>query len=234
MFNEISHGFQLPIEKLDIIPNGVNVANVRPAVIDPLIRQKYANNDEKLIIYVGRLVIEKGVQILIDSLVKLRHNYYGFKCLIAGKGPMNDELKRQVNYLGLETHVIFLGFVDDDTRNQLLAVSDVAVFPSLYEPFGIVALEAMTARIPVVVSNTGGLGEIISNRENGLKVTPGDCEALAQAILELFTNNALSKQIIEQAWEEVNTVYHWAVIAKQTTAVYEQVQKEAAAGRTVV
>lgn len=234
MFEEIAGVFRLPPDKLEVIPNGVDVSSVRPKTIEPLLRQKYVDPAEKLIIYIGRLVTEKGVQVLIDSLSAIRQAYPGFKCLIAGRGPMGDELRRQVAYLGLESQVVFLGFVDDDTRNQLLAVSDVAVFPSLYEPFGIVALEAMAARIPVVVSDTGGLGEIITNGVNGLKVPPGDGGALAGAILELFTNPELAADLTEKAWEEVNTVYHWDVLAKQTRAVYERVQREAATGSTVL
>ncbi|HEX3031989.1 MAG TPA: glycosyltransferase family 4 protein, partial [Bacillota bacterium] len=134
-----------------------------------------------------------------------------------------DELKYLTRVLGLEDKVHFPGFVSDDERNNLLSIASMAVFPSLYEPFGIVALEGMAAGKPVIVADTGGLGEIVSHGYNGLKFPPGDSNALAGAILTLLRSEELADCLTEQAFMDLRNLYDWDVLANQTSEVYERV-----------
>lgn len=228
MASELAQVFQLPADKIRIIANGVEVKNVMPRVVDPSFRNHYAAPHEKMIYFVGRLVPEKGVQVLIESMSKVLAQYPNAKLIISGKGYFQDQLQNMVLRLGLESKVYFTGFADDETRNMLFAGSDVAVFPSLYEPFGIVALEAMATRVPVIVSETGGLAEVIEHEVDGLKVYPDDVDSLAGAILRILNDPDLAQRLSQASWNKVNSVYNWSVIATETIKVYQEVISEAA------
>ena len=110
------------------------------------------------------------------------------KLVIAGRGPQGPELQRLVAELGLGDRVWFSGYVSDDLRDRIYRRANVAVFPSLYEPFGIVALEAMASGTPVVVSDVGGLAEIVVDGETGLKVNPLNEANLASALIRVLSD----------------------------------------------
>ncbi|MEG3069665.1 MAG: glycosyltransferase family 4 protein [Candidatus Syntrophopropionicum ammoniitolerans] len=222
MEGEIKHVFQLPQDKVAIIPNGVNVANFQ-ARSDKASRSFYAAPDEKIIFYVGRLVKEKGVQILLDAAPEILANHPQTKFVIAGKGPYLDTLKQQAELLGIANRVYFTGYINDDVRNSLYSWSDVAVFPSLYEPFGIVVLEAMAAGTPVVVSDCGGISETVRQGIDGLKVRTGNSHSLARNILTLLKKPELGEKLKENAYKRVVDEFNWEGIARQTIAVYKEV-----------
>ena len=171
----------------------------------------------------SRLVPEKGVQVLLESFSRLCLDDKDLRLLIAGAGPYEGRLKALAADLGLAGRVEFLGFIDEQQRNSLLKQADVAVFPSLYEPFGIVALEAMAAQVPVVVSDTGGLSEVVTHGIDGYKVAPGRPDILAYYIQEILANPGLAGDLARQAWKKVLTVYDWTNIALETLEVYSKI-----------
>jgi glycosyltransferase involved in cell wall biosynthesis len=120
----------------------------------------------------------------------------------------------------------FTGFVPDADRDLLFRIADVAVFPSLYEPFGIVALEAMAARTPLVVARAGGLAEIVEHAETGIHVYPDNPDSLAWGIVHVLAHPAWAEARVENAAAQVRTVFDWDRIAEQTCAVYERVSRE--------
>jgi 1,4-alpha-glucan branching enzyme len=227
MAKEIAQIFQLPADKIRIIANGVEVKNVLPRVIDPSFRNRFAAPFEKIVYFIGRLVPEKGVQTLIEAVPKIIEQYPMAKVVISGKGPYQEHLRWMVKDKKIEHKVYFTGYADDQTRNMLFASSDIAVFPSLYEPFGIVALEAMATRVPVIVSETGGLAEVIEHEVDGLKVYPDNVQSLADAVIRLLTDEGLAHKVSQAAWDKVNSVYNWGVIAEDTIRVYREVVNEA-------
>jgi len=227
MAREIAQVFQLPADKIRIVPNGVEIRNVLPRVVDPGFRNRYAAPYEKMVYFVGRLVPEKGVQVLIRAVPKILAQYANAKFIISGKGPYQESLQDLADRLRVGSKVYFTGFADDDTRNMLFSGSDVAVFPSLYEPFGIVALEAMATRVPVVVTDTGGLTEVIEHEVDGLKVYPDDVKGLATAIIRLLEEQDLAHRVSQSAWDKVNSVYNWAAIAAETIKIYRDIVSEA-------
>ena len=226
MEREIEGLFNAPRDKIAILPNGVNAKKFESLKIEPGFKSRFAFDYEKIVFFVGRLVQEKGVQVLIESAPAIIRAVPDAKFIIAGKGPMEGELRHRANATGLGDKIMFAGYIDDDTRNKLYATASVAVFPSLYEPFGIVALEAMAAGTPVVVADTGGLSEIITHGENGLKAYPGNANSLANNIIHLLTDEVYAAQIKTKAKQLVKDVYDWRVIAKNTTALYDSVLKE--------
>ncbi len=227
MASEIAQVFQLPADKIRIIPNGVEIKNVKPKVVDPSFHNIYAAPHEKIVYFVGRLVPEKGVQVLVEAVPQILEQHPDTKVVISGKGPFQQHLQELAERLGVSEKVFFTGFTDDEIRNMLFVTSNVAVFPSLYEPFGIVALEAMATRTPVIVSETGGLAEVIEHEVDGLKVYPDNVDSLARAIIRMLGEQDLAYRLSQTAWDKVNTVYNWGVIAAETIKVYREVSTEA-------
>jgi glycosyltransferase involved in cell wall biosynthesis len=223
MKNEIKNIFSIPEEKISIINNGVDLHKFDNTIFDPVFRKNYAAENEKIVFFVGRLVNEKGVHILIDAIPKIISNYNNVKFVIAGKGPCLNSLIEQSYQLGVFNRIYFTGFVSDEVLIKLYKCSDIGVFPSIYEPFGIVALEGMVSGIPLVVSNTGGLGEIINHKVDGMTFYSGNSNSLADCIIELLKDNELTKNICIAAKEKVHKNYNWNDITTKTVNEYRKV-----------
>ena len=170
MKNELQRLFGLPFEKINVIPNGVNLNNFSGIDRDYDFRRQYAMDNEKIILYIGRLVYEKGVQHLISAMPKIINGYNDTKLIIGGKGGMIEELREQARALGIENKVYFTGYLSSKEVQKMYKCADIAVFPSTYEPFGIVALESMLAGVPTVVSDVGGLNEILKRGLFGISL----------------------------------------------------------------
>lgn len=226
MLDEVMRVFQLPPDKIDVIPNGVNAEEFSSDADIAEFRRKYAADDEKLIFFVGRLVHEKGVHVLVQAMPKVLAHYGKAKLVVAGKGPAMDYLKSLASQLGIWDRVYFTGYIDDDVRNKLYKAADLAVVPSLYEPFGITALEAMAAQCPVAVSDIGGLDSIVQIGVNGYKFYAGNPNSLADTILHVLFCPEDAKRVSKRAYEEVLTKYSWNRIAAQTEQTYQRVLNE--------
>ena len=228
---ELQRNFGLPFEKINVIPNGVNLTMYSGIEKDYDFRRNFASDNEKIILYAGRLVYEKGVQYLIGAMPKILQNYHDAKLVIAGKGGMYDELKSQVNDLGLGNKVYFTGYMDHKSLCKLYKCADISVFPSTYEPFGIVALEGMLAGNPVVVSDVGGLNEIVEHRVNGMKSYAGNSNSIADSILTLLFDHKLCNEISKNAKTKVKELYNWTKIAQDTHFSYQKAICETMAER---
>ena len=226
MKNETKNIFQLPEDKVRIINNGVNPDKFKGFDRDYDFRRNYASDNEKVVFFVGRLVNEKGAQVLVDAIPKIINYYHDVKFVIAGKGPQLDYLKGKVWGMNISHKIVFTGYISDRELCKLYKCADIAVFPSLYEPFGIVALEGMVANVPVVVSETGGLGEIVNHGIDGMKSYAGNSNSLADSILEILFNPEKAEDMRKNAFEKVKTMYNWDVISQQTLDVYREVLRE--------
>ncbi|MGI6065646.1 MAG: glycosyltransferase family 4 protein [Bacillota bacterium] len=226
MKNELQNIFQLPDNKLTVVPNGVDPNSF--SQVDPgFSRRNYAADDEKIVFFVGRLVPEKGVEVLLDAAPKILHYCPEAKFIIAGKGPSEEYLKQKAHMINIDAKVYFTGYIDDSTRNGLYRSAQAAVFPSTYEPFGIVALEAMAAQTPVIVSDVGGLSEIISHGIDGLKVYGGNPNSLADNIIHVLKSPDLGEYMKKRAFEKVTQYFNWDKISRETRQVYRAVQEAA-------
>lgn len=213
--------FGLPFDKISVIPNGINLNNFTGIERDYDFRRRFAMDNEKIILYVGRLVYEKGVQHLISAMPKILDHYHDSKLVIAGKGGMLDELKAQVDSMGLSNKVYFTGYLNQKEVQKMYKCADVAVFPSTYEPFGIVALEAMLAGIPTVVSDIGGLNEIVEHGVNGMKSYAGNPNSIADSVLSLLFDQQLAMNVTKNAKNKVKNEFNWQKIAQDTHYIYE-------------
>ncbi len=222
MKNEIQRIFGLPYDKINVIPNGVKLDKFEGIERDYELRRQYAMDNEKIILYVGRLVYEKGVQNLIGAMPKILENYHDSKLVICGRGGMMDELKQEAHNLGIDEKVYFVGYCDAAKVQKMYINADIAVFPSTYEPFGIVALEGMLSGTPTVVSDVGGLNEIVEHGVTGMKSYAGNSNSIADSILALLYDQELCDRVSKNAIEVVKEKYNWNIIAQATFKTYEK------------
>jgi len=227
MEDEVIRLFQLDPTKVHVLPNGVDPSMLK---IDthqyPSISLPFKEEYSHVIFSVGRIVPEKGFETIINAAPTILAKYPDVLFLIAGKGPMLYEYKRLVKNAGLDRNIIFLGYITDDERNRLFHECDMTLFPSLYEPFGIVALEGMVAGKPTIVSETGGLQDIVIHGQTGLIMCPGDAESLATQVMTLLDNKELSKRIGEQGKHAAETIYNWENIAIDTIQLYKESKRK--------
>ena len=223
MQEELQHLFRLPPDKLTVIPNGIRPAIAMEAPENIPLPGSFYDPLARMIFYVGRLVPEKGVQVLLEAAPAILKRFPHACFVIAGTGPFADYLKKQAAELGLADKVYFTGYIDEQTKNFLYRSASVSVFPSLYEPFGIVALEAMVMGIPLVVSSCGGLDEIVEHGVDGLKAYPGDAGSLAGQVCRLLEHEELAAVMAEQAYQKVMQKYSWEKIAEKTGEVCREI-----------
>src|SRR5205085_11940793 len=136
---------------------------------------QFAAPHEKLVLLVGRLVYEKGFQLALDALPAVIAEVGNVRFLVAGSGTHESALTQQAQRLGLDEHGRFVGWIGDDVLHSLYRIADLTVVPSIYEPFGLVALEAMASGCPCLVADTGGLREVVPSDETvGLRFRSRD------------------------------------------------------------
>jgi len=222
MKNDLQRLFGLPYEKINVVSNGINLALYQGIERDYEFRRKYAADNEKIILFMGRLVYEKGVQHLISAMPKILDYYTDAKLIIAGKGGMFDELKAQAENMGIGHKVYFTGYLNAKEVSKMYKCADLAVFPSTYEPFGLVALEAMLAGVPAIVSDIGGLDEIVAHNEDGVKCYAGNANSIADSVLSLLFDQQLYNKVAKKAKQKVKDEYNWAKIAQDTHFVYQK------------
>ncbi len=226
MRDHVSWCFHIPENKICVIPNGVDVTKFYFSFNYWEIRNRFAHESEKILLFVGRLVPEKGLDVLIKALPIILGNGVNAKIVAVGEGPQRDEYQRLANYYGFGNKILFTGHIDDWTLRALYRVADVVIVPSRFEPFGIVALEAMAAHCPVVASAVGGLSEIVDYEGTGLKVPLNNPDALAWAMLRVIKDVGFKDWIVNNAYQKCLWNYNWDKIAEWTTGVYEAVLHE--------
>jgi glycosyltransferase involved in cell wall biosynthesis len=228
MRREVERTLNVDWNKVDVVYNGIRPEKKRQPAPQDLrqFRRNFANDDEKIVYYVGRLTHEKGVSVLINAAPKVIAAMDDkVKFVIIGSGN-SDELKRQVWNLGIWHKFYFTGFMSDQDLDRFQTIADCAVFPSLYEPFGIVALESFAARVPVVVSDTGGLPEVVRHNRTGVVTWTNQSDSLAWGILEVLTKPDYARRLVNTAYQELFRRFDWAQLARQTEAVYGRVLHE--------
>jgi glycosyltransferase involved in cell wall biosynthesis len=230
MRQEVGRAFYCPSDKVDVIYNGICQEKKQPRREFDFwrFRRRFAADQEKIVYYVGRLTYEKGIDILLSAAPKVIWEMGGRAKFIIIGGGNADALKRLAWHLGIWHKCYFTGFMSDEELNQFRRVADCAVFPSRYEPFGIVALENFAARIPVVVSDTGGLPEVVHHTKTGVVTQTGNPDSLAWGILEVLKNPGYAQWLIDNAYEDLDRRFNWADLAQQTEAVYNRVVQERA------
>ena len=228
MREQIVDIFGVAEKRISVIPNGIDPDDLQaqsPAELERL-RSEFAAPEEKLVLLIGRLVYEKGFQLALEAMPRLIEEAPGTRFLVAGSGTHEAELHRQAEELGLMEHGTFLGWIGDDVLHSLYRIADLTVVPSIYEPFGLVALEAMASGCPCIVADTGGLREVVVHEEGGLRFRADDPEALAEVAIRVLSDDELGQRLIADAYEHVRR-FDWGDVAEQTAAVYADLVGEA-------
>ncbi|MEM0445682.1 MAG: glycosyltransferase family 4 protein [Nitrososphaerota archaeon] len=226
-----AHGW--PTEKIRVVWNGVDPDVYDPSSIDPSeverIRGRYGvGPDESLILFVGRLVPVKGARELVESMPHVLSEFPKTKLVILGKGDMEGELNGLIRGLGLSGRVILRSeFVSERERILHYAASDVCVFPSLYEPFGIVSLEAMAMERPVVVGARGVVGfreQVVPSGEKqcGIHVDGSNPLDIAWGIKEVLRYPDRAKLMGKNGRQRVLDEFTWEKAARRTLEIYSQ------------
>lgn len=228
MREQVMHLFDLGPDRVQVVPNGVDdrAWHARPRAVATA-RRQFAG-DGPLVGYAGRLVYEKGVQHLVHAVPRLRQRHPGLRVVIAGDGPYREELQEEAKRLELEETVRFAGFMTANQLPAVLAATDATVVPSLYEPFGMVALEAAAAGAPLAVAATGGLAEIVEPGVTGVTFPHSDPDALAHAVDTLLADEVFARRVARQARTMVAERYGWSAIADRTASGYAAAQREPA------
>ncbi len=225
MREHVADVFGLEEERIAVIGNGIDPSELVPVDDLDTLRSRFARRDERLVLLVGRLVYEKGFQLALEALPGLIERVGNVRFLVAGSGTAEGELRGQARALGLDAHGAFLGWIGDDVLHSLYRISDLTVVPSIYEPFGLVALEAMASGCPCLVADTGGLREVVPNEQVGLRFRSRDPESLGQMAELLLTDAALRDRLVAEASEHV-LGFDWSDVARQVVSLYGEVAAE--------
>jgi glycogen synthase len=225
MRGHVADVFDVDERRVAVIPNGIDPSELRPAGDLQALRGRFAEPHEKLVLLVGRLVYEKGFQLALDALPAVLEGVENVRFLVAGSGTHEGELKAQAERLGLSAHGSFLGWIGDDVLHALYRIADLCVVPSIYEPFGLVALEAMASGCPCIVADTGGLREVVPLGERvGLRFNGGDAEHLGAMIERLLVDEELRERLVTEASEHVLS-FDWDDIAQRTRGIYGELRE---------
>jgi len=226
-------GLGFPAEKIQVVYNGVDPQKYNRDEVGnekvQAVRQQYGLKDnDVMVLFLGRLVWVKGVDKLIAAMPYVREKIPNAKLVIVGLGDMREYLERMVQNLKLQDVVQFrFEFIPEEERIAHYAACDVAAFPSVYEPFGIVALEAMSMQKPVVVGASGisGMREVVvsSGQEQcGFHVNPNDSTDIAWGIVNSVQDPARQLQLGQNGRKKVLQEFSWDVIAKKTVKIYNE------------
>jgi glycogen synthase len=206
-----------------VIPNGIDPDELVPVDDLEALRSRFAEPSQKLVLLVGRLVYEKGFQLALEALPGLIERLGNVRFLVAGSGTHEQQLREQATELGLDPYGTFLGWIGDDVLHSLYRIADLTVVPSIYEPFGLVALEAMASGCPCLVADTGGLREVVPNEDVGLRFPSRDPRSLGEMAERLLTDADLRERLVAEASEHVLT-FDWADVARQVASLYGEMQ----------
>ena len=228
-----------PEEKIRVCYNGVDPEKYNPNKVSKReiaqIRQKYGLKEEDLMIFfIGRLVWVKGVDKLVMAMQHVLKEVPNAKLVVVGMGNMQEYLEKLVENLKLQDAVkLRFEFIPEEERIIHYAACDVAVFPSLYEPFGIVTLEAMSMEKPVVVGARGvsGMREIVipsGPEQCGFHINPNDPKDIAWGIVNAIKDPAKKEQLGKNGRKRVLENFTWDIIAKKTIKLYEEVIEKTA------
>lgn len=228
------HGW--PNSKISVVWNGVDPQRYDPNLCNSeeveAVRKSYGvKSDEKLLLFLGRLTWVKGVSSLIQAMPAVLEEFPKVKLVVLGKGEQQNDIVETASRLGISDKVICrFEFVPEDERILHYAASDACIFPSTYEPFGIVSLEAMAMAKPLIVGANGVVGfreQVVPSGpdQNGVHVNGGNSADIAWGIKEVFSDLNRAKVWGDNGRKRVLQYFTWRKAAEQTLHVYESMQE---------
>jgi len=226
----VRHGW--PASKISVVWNGVDPEKYNPCRYDEdevrMIRERYnIPSDWNMLLFVGRLTWVKSVRNLLVAMPSVLREYPNTKLVILGKGEEQRDIEETAGRLGIKENTVYrFDFVPEYERILHYAAADVCVFPSVYEPFGIVSLEAMSMEKPVVVGARGIVGfreQVVNSgtEQNGIHINGEDSSDIAWGIGEVLRNPEKARNWGENGRKRVLEFFTWRKAAEETLKIYE-------------
>jgi len=222
-YKEVVSRFPEAKEKLVIRSMGVDIKKFQKNA-----KRNNAYKKKKIVLFVGRLNEQKGIQYLIKAIPRVKDKFPNIRLLIIGEGNFRYEMEHLVDYLDIRDEVEFLGAMRHDDIIDYYKMADVFVLPSITssigtEGFGLVLLEAMSAKTPVIGTNSGGIPYIIKNGQNGLLVKEKDNKEIAEAIIKIMSSKKLSSKLAKRGFETATKHYSWEIVARKFNDFYREI-----------
>jgi len=209
MKREIIRKYNIDEDKIIVIPNGPTFKNPK----------KSSQKEKDLIVYCGRLTGQKGVEYLLLAAKEVLKKNIKAKFVIIGKGYLEKQLKDLASLLGIDGSVKFIGFTETKEIQKYYMKAEAVVFPSVFEPFGITVLDALSCGAPVITTKNAGIAEDLKNRKHILKVKERNSKDLAEALISLLDNPSLRNTLSENG-KKASEKYSWKKIASRTRDIY--------------
>ena len=208
--------------QFDYIYNGVDIESLRKRKVDRIQKRREigVENECSLIVTAGRLVPVKGQTYLISAIAQVITEIPNIRLVFLGDGELRGELSGQVKTLGLEKHVLFLGMRSDVP--EIISCGDLFVLPSVNEGFGVVLLEAMAMRCPIVATNVGGVPEVVLDGETGVLVPLKDPVQLARGIIQLLKDTSLALKMAECGYQRLKDCFDIRETVSKTEHLYKE------------
>lgn len=211
-------------EKIEVIPNGINLKEFENSLSKSECRKKLGlPQDKRIILFFGNIVSYKGPHILLKAVKLLKNQINDFILVFAGRGVMQEEIKKMAVELDLSENILFTGYVKDELKPLYFKSADIFCLPSINvaEAFGIVNLESMASGVPIVSTRLGGIPDVVEDGKNGILAEPGDEKSLADALLFLIENEDIRTKMGNYGIKKVND-YSWEKIANKTELIYKE------------
>jgi glycosyltransferase involved in cell wall biosynthesis len=208
--NTIINNYHIDPEKVVIVHNAVD------PLFPELIRKSKTANEDKIVSFLGRITLQKGPEYFVDAASLVIQKMPNVRFVMAGKGDLLNAMISRAAELNLSDYFDFPGFLPDDEVAQLFQKSDLFVMPSVSEPFGIVALEAIQSEVPTIISKQSGVSEVLNNV---VKVDYWDVNGMAEAIIYLLNDLLFTENLVSQAKKEVEKLI-WKNSAAKVREVY--------------
>ena len=226
---ELATLYNIKSEKVHVVYNGVEVSIFKPQKDTQHLKKKLGLEDRRVILSVGHFVLRKGIPYLLEAMPKILREVPNAFLLCVGGTPKWlgtrlywKYLQEMIEKKGLRAHVKLMGQIPHQELPYYYSLSDIFAFPSLYEAFAKVILEAMACETPVIASRVGGLPEAIEHNVNGILVSPKNVNQLAHAIVEVLQDKKLAQRIGKKGRDVVTRRFTWQHTAKELLAAYQE------------
>lgn len=210
----IHERYDVPLDKISVIHNGTYQSKIRRQNRDDL-----GHNNKRIVLFLGRVTMQKGPEYFIEAAKKVLSHVPDVMFVMAGSGDQLDRMVESVRESGLKEHFFFTGFLKKDEVEKMFSIADLYVMPSVSEPFGIAALEAINYEVPVIISKQSGVSEVI---RHALKVDFWDTDRMADLIINVLLHPELSSNLLEMSQRELSSL-HWESAAAKADEVYQEI-----------
>jgi len=214
--------------KIYLIPSSANISPIKQVVAQRVKTQYKPSDGGPLIIFVGRLIEEKGVSDLIAAISIVAKSFPSVHCIILGEGQDRAKFEQQVSRFHLHKNISFLGWIAKDLITSFISAADIFIGPSKpnkmgwTEAQGLTFVEAMYAKTPIIATQIGGIPDMVKHLKTGILIPPNDAKAIAVNIEALLNNSGLARELTSNARSHYENTFSRAIVSHQHIALYKK------------